>query len=42
MNVDLVWWDSMEAAERAMENASKSQTCAAYFALMARDQSSAY
>jgi len=32
--VDLVLWASAESADRAMQNAAKSETCSLYFALM--------
>ncbi|WP_374310436.1 antibiotic biosynthesis monooxygenase [Dongia sp.] len=35
--VDLVWWESREAAEAAMQVAGTSQACAGYFALMQFD-----
>ncbi|MFO1067835.1 MAG: hypothetical protein U1E14_04845 [Geminicoccaceae bacterium] len=34
---DLVWWDSLADAEKAMAAAGSSEACAAYFALMAFD-----
>ena len=33
--VDIVWWKSLEDAERAMKNASESASCGKYFQLMA-------
>lgn len=35
--VDLVWWSSRDAAERAMERARESKACARYFGVMAAD-----
>ncbi len=32
--VDLVWWESREAADRAVANAAASAACHAYFQLM--------
>jgi hypothetical protein len=34
--VDLVWWDSLEAAGAAMKNAASNPACSAFFALIAR------
>lgn len=38
--VDLVWWESREAAEAAMRVVGTSQACAGYFALMQFDTAS--
>lgn len=35
--VDVVWWESSEAAHEAMAKAAASETCAAYFTLMGAD-----
>jgi hypothetical protein len=39
--VDLVWWQSLEAARAAMDNVGASGACADYFALMPPDQGEA-
>jgi hypothetical protein len=35
--VDIIVWASAEAADRAMQNAAKSDTCSSFFALMEAD-----
>jgi hypothetical protein len=37
--VDLVWWDSMDAAQAAMKAAAESPACNAYFSLMSLNES---
>ena len=37
--VDLVYWDSLSAAEEAARNAMNSPVCQTYFALMVQDDS---
>ncbi|MFV1884367.1 MAG: hypothetical protein ACMZ7B_07765 [Balneola sp.] len=37
--MDIVYWNSMEEAKTAMDNAMKSKTCANYFSCMAESES---
>mgnify|MGYP001169655596 CR=1 FL=1 len=39
--VDLVLWASPDSADRAMQNAAKSETCSLYFSLMQADSADA-
>lgn len=39
--VDLVWWDSRDAADAAIRQAGESQACGQYFALMQFDAQAA-
>lgn len=39
--VDVVWWQSLDAAQKAMEHIAESSTCSAYFAVMGANDTSA-
>lgn len=39
--VDVVWWRSLEAAEKAMARVAESPTCSAYFAVMGTNDANA-